>query len=138
MKPIVHFSDQFFENVTISFQNWAAPYRAKHVEGGIGFDLRYRTFRIASGSSRESWFIVMHPGLAITDIDQSRADMEAFIRNSALEERHARFLADYIKPVFLSEELVGEGIEAAWRLGQTRSENITFNKWTQLQIAIDT
>lgn len=133
MKPIVHRSDRFFDNVTISFQNWAAPYRAKHVEGGIGFDLRHRTFRIASGSTRESWFIVMHPGLAITDIDQPQAEIEASIRNSALEDRHARFLAEYIKHVFLCEDLVGEGIEAAWRLGQSRCENITFNKWATFQ-----
>lgn len=133
MKPIVHRSERFFDNVTISFQNWAAPYRAKHVEGGIGFDLRHRTFRVASGSTRESWFIVMHPGLAISDIDRPRAEIEASIRNSALEDRHARFLAEYIKYVFLSDDLVGEGVEAAWRLGQSRSENITFNKWATFQ-----
>ena len=69
MKPIVHSSPRIFDNVTISLQHWAAPYRAKHIQGGIGFDLRHRTFRIASSSSRESWFIVMHPRLAISDID---------------------------------------------------------------------
>ena len=37
----------------------------------------------------------MHPGLAILDIDQPRAEIEASIRNSALEDRHARFLAKY-------------------------------------------
>lgn len=133
MKAIVHRSARFFDNVTISFADWRAPYRAKHVEGGIGFDLCHRTFRIACGASREAWYIVMHPRIAISEIDPSQAQVEASIRNSALEERHARFLAEYIKEVFLGEDLVGEGVEASWRLDQRRNQNITFNKWTSFQ-----
>ena len=133
MKAIVHHSARFFDNVTISFADWRAPYRAKHVEGGIGFDLCHRTFRIACGASREVWYIVMHPRLAISEIEPSQAQVEASIKNSALEERHARFLAGYIKDVFLGEDLVGEGVEASWRLDQRRSQNITFNKWTSFQ-----
>jgi hypothetical protein len=133
MKPIVHRSAPFFGNVTISFGDWRAPYRAKHIEGGIGFDLCHRTFRIACGASRESWYIVMHPRLAISEIEPSRAQVEASIKNSALEKRHARFMVEYIKEVFLGEDLVGEGVEASWRLDQRRSQNITFNKWTSFQ-----
>jgi hypothetical protein len=133
MKPIVHHSARFFDNVTISFGDWRAPYRAKHVEGGIGFDLYHRTFRIGCGASREAWYILMHPRLAISEFEPSRAQVEASIKKSALEERHARFLADYIKQVFLGEDLVGEGVEASWRLDQKRSQNITFNKWTSFQ-----
>jgi hypothetical protein len=133
MKAIVHRSARFFDNVTISFADWRAPYRAKHVEGGIGFDLCHRTFRIACGASREAWYIVMHPRIAISEIEPSQAQVEASIKNSALEERHARFLAEYIKEVFLREDLVGEGVEASWRLDQRQSQNITFNKWTSFQ-----
>ncbi|KAM0714630.1 hypothetical protein Q7P37_009926 [Cladosporium fusiforme] len=133
MKVIVHRSARFFDNVTISFADWRAPYRAKHVEGGIGFDLCHRTFRIACGASREAWYIVMHPRLAISEFEPSQAQVEASIKDSALEERHARFLAEYIKEVFLGEDLVGEGVEACWRLDQRRSQNITFNKWTSFQ-----
>jgi hypothetical protein len=113
MKPIVRCSARFFDNVTLSFAHWRAPYRAKHVEGGIGFDLCHRTFRIACGASREVWYIVMHPRLAISEFEPSRAQVEASIRNSALEEKNARFLAEYIKEVFLAEDLVGEGVEAS-------------------------
>jgi hypothetical protein len=55
----------------------------------------------------------MHPRLAISEFKPSRAQVEASIRNSALKERHVRFLAEYIKELFLAKELVGEGVEAS-------------------------
>ncbi|KAL3291336.1 hypothetical protein RB213_001794 [Colletotrichum asianum] len=39
---------------------WLAPYGVKHVSR-IPFDVTRRTFRIAQASTRETWFIVMHP-----------------------------------------------------------------------------
>ncbi|KAL6406206.1 hypothetical protein AUP68_10375 [Ilyonectria robusta] len=50
----------FFDNITISLRHWQAPYSAKHVEG-IPFDLAGCTFRLATGATREAWFVVMHP-----------------------------------------------------------------------------
>ncbi|KAH6977667.1 hypothetical protein EDB80DRAFT_826309 [Ilyonectria destructans] len=58
-RPICR-SSHFFDNITISLRHWHAPYSAKHVQG-INFDLGNRTFRIATGATREAWFIVMHP-----------------------------------------------------------------------------
>ncbi|KAJ9413529.1 hypothetical protein FOXG_21479 [Fusarium oxysporum f. sp. lycopersici 4287] len=49
----------FFDNITISLRDCCAPYSAKHVQG-IHFDMSGRTFLIATGATREAWFIVMH------------------------------------------------------------------------------
>ncbi|KAJ0267435.1 hypothetical protein COL940_014372 [Colletotrichum noveboracense] len=45
-RPILRPDGPIFDNITVSFQRWSAPYGAKHV-GGIPFDMMGRTFRIA-------------------------------------------------------------------------------------------
>jgi hypothetical protein len=46
---------------------------------------------------------------------------------------HARFLASYIKGIFLIGELLGEGVEPSWKLDGPHTQKITFNKWTTFQ-----
>jgi hypothetical protein len=46
---------------------------------------------------------------------------------------HAEFIAEFIKFVFLSAELLGEGIEASWKLGGHHTTDIALNQWTIFQ-----
>lgn len=137
LKAITQSNDRFFDNVTISFRNWRSSYSCKHIHG-FSFDLQHRTFRLATAATRESWFIVMHPsGPVLTELPSSRREQrkrsEESSKSSALQLSHAQFLATYIKQVFLSDELLGEGVEASWVLDGQQSQNITFNKWTTFQ-----
>ncbi|KAI3573578.1 hypothetical protein IWW34DRAFT_886964 [Fusarium oxysporum f. sp. albedinis] len=113
----VYFANHFFDNITISFRHWSAPYSAKHVQG-IDFDLSGRTFRIATGATREAWFIVMHPS--------QRAA-------GANNPRRALMLASYIKDILLEGELLGEGVEPRWALGGKETQMIAFDKWVTFQ-----
>jgi hypothetical protein len=136
LQPITQPSNRFFDNITVSFRNWRASYSCKHTHG-LPFDLEHRTFRLATAATRESWYIVMHP-IAITADEllsrgERRKRLEKSSQSSALELRHAHFLATYIKRIFLIGELLGEGIEPSWRLDGSHSQNITFNKWTTFQ-----
>lgn len=121
----------FFDNITISLRHWQAPYSAKHVEG-IPFDLVGRTFRLATGATREAWFVVMHPIQAPPPRPNGRRAGRAQ-RGSALVRHHAEVLASYIKAVFLHGELLGEGIEPSWVLGGQHSQMIAFSKWATFQ-----
>lgn len=137
LHAITRQNESFFDNITLSFQHWRASYSAKHVHG-FHFDLQHRTFRIASASSRDSWFIVMHPTANImTELPSSRREQrqrdEASSASSALQYHHAQFLARYIIDIFHMEELVGESVELSWTLDGPQSRNITFNKWTIFQ-----
>ena len=137
LKPIIRPNDHFFDNVTVTFKNWRAPYSSKHLHG-LPFDLQHRTFRLATGATREAWFIVMHPiAPPVAELVSSRRErrkrLEKSSQSSALEVDHARFLAEYIKQVFLDGDLLGEGIEPSWRLDGLQVQNITFNKWTTFQ-----
>jgi len=139
MKPLTQASDRFFDNVTLGFRNWRSSYSHKHIHG-FSFDLRHRTFRLATAATRESWFIVMHPtGRVMTELASSRRDQrhqaEDAAKSSALQYSHAQFLAGYIKQLFLLNELLGEGVEASWVLDGPHVQNITFNKWTTFQEA---
>ena len=124
--------------MTISFKNWRAPYSNKHIHG-LSFDLEHRTFRLATAATRESWFIVMHPVANAPEELLSRSERrkrrEKSSQCSALQLRHAQFLASYIKEVFLIGELLGEGVEPSWRLDGPHTQKITFNKWTTFQEA---
>lgn len=115
LQPITKRSDQFFDNITITFRNWHAPYSSKHLHG-IPFDLQHRTFRIAIAASREAWFIVMHPVVAqIRELPDSQQEhkkrLEKSSRSSAMLTHHARQLASFITQVFLTGELLGLGVE---------------------------
>ena len=137
LHAITRVNERFFDNVNVSFHHWRASYSAKHVHG-LHFDLQHRTFRIASAATRESWFIVMHPIVnSMTEMLQSQQEqrrrMEESSGSSALQYHHAEFLASYIKEIFHVEELLGEGVEASWKLDGAQSQNITFNKWTIFQ-----
>ncbi|PON20237.1 hypothetical protein TGAM01_v210879 [Trichoderma gamsii] len=115
LRPICRES-HFFDNITISFRQWQAPYSAKHAEG-IPFDLAGRTFRIATGATREVWFIVMHP---TSEQSQAPAPSSQKIKGkqrSALARHRAETIACYITDVFLRGELLGEGVEPGWVLG---------------------
>lgn len=131
LRPICRES-HFFDNITISFRQWQAPYSAKHVEG-IPFDLAGRTFRIATGATREVWFIVMHP---TSEQSQAPAPSRQKIKGkqrSALARHRAETIACYITDVFLRGELLGEGVEPGWVLGGQQSQTIAFGKWVTFQ-----
>lgn len=115
LKSITQPSARFFNNITISFKNWRAPYAVKHSHG-LPFKLDNRTFQLATTATRESWYIIMHPIVApVTELPSSRRERskrrEKSIQSSALRIHHAQFLAAYIKQVFPISELLGEGIE---------------------------
>lgn len=129
LQPITRRSERFFDNVTISFHHWQAPYSAKHVQT-MPFDLTNRTFRLATGATREIWFLVMHP---VRLAGTGRPPRDAARRGSAVAKHHAESLASYIKSVFLTGELLGEGIEPSWTLGGQQTQTITYNKWTAFQ-----
>ncbi|KAL3290659.1 hypothetical protein RB213_003213 [Colletotrichum asianum] len=107
-----------FDNITVSFQRWSALYGAKHVSG-IPFDVTGRTFRIAQASTRETWFIVMHPAG----------------EKSGMPMPLACELASYITGVFQSPALLGEGIQRSWRPGGQESQRISSNRWMAFQEA---
>lgn len=137
LKPLTRPTDRFFDNVTITFRNWRASYSGKHVHG-LPFELEHRTFRLATAATREAWFIVMHPIHATaTELPLSRRERqkreEKSFQLSALRTHHAQLLASYIKDVFLTGELLGEGVEPSWSLDGSISQTITSNKWTAFQ-----
>ncbi|KAG6105358.1 hypothetical protein E4U14_005154 [Claviceps sp. LM454 group G7] len=129
-----------FDNVTFTLHQWQASYSSKHVNSSLPFELTGRTFRLATGSAREVWFIVMHPVQdEITELPGShrtgagrRRQAETGER-SAMQNDHAEALATYIKQIFQEGELSGEGVEPSWKLGDRRSQNITFQKWSIFQ-----
>src|SRR5439155_334795 len=49
LKPITQHSDRFFDNVTVTFEHWHAPYKAKHQD--LPFELDHRTFRLAKAAT---------------------------------------------------------------------------------------
>ncbi|KAF9770111.1 hypothetical protein IL306_012386, partial [Fusarium sp. DS 682] len=123
----------FFDNITISLRHWCAPYSAKHVQG-IHFDMSGRTFRIATGATREAWFIVMHPDqTGQSSSDRPRKSGASSQTKTALTYNRAILLASYIKDVFLRGELLGEGIEPRWKLGGAEAQMIAFDKWVTFQ-----
>lgn len=135
--PITHRSG-FFDNVTFSLRYWQAGYSSKHVSASLPFDLTHRTFRIATGASREVWFVVMHPLTAAAPElpapgAQRRRRQDSSVTRSAMERHHAEALADYIKGLFLDGELVGEGVEPLWALGGSQSRQLSYDKWSAFQ-----
>ncbi|KFY66249.1 hypothetical protein V496_02126 [Pseudogymnoascus sp. VKM F-4515 (FW-2607)] len=136
MKPITRASDRFFDNVTVTLKDWHLPYQGKH-HYKLHFDLKNRTFRVATAATRETWYIVMHPIVApVMELDGSRRkrlERQAKpCRSSALLIHHAQAMASHIKHVFLSRKLFGE-LEASWGLNSTLSQKLTCNKWTKFQ-----
>ncbi|KAL7754791.1 hypothetical protein ACKLNR_015277 [Fusarium oxysporum f. sp. zingiberi] len=130
-RPICR-SSHFFDNITISFRHWSAPYSAKHVQG-IDFDLSGRTFRIATGATREAWFIVMHPSQRAAGANNPRRRHDTTHTRTALVQGRALMLASYIKDIFLEGELLGEGVEPRWALGGKETQMIAFDKWVIFQ-----
>ncbi|KAF4469664.1 hypothetical protein FALBO_3433 [Fusarium albosuccineum] len=128
----------FFDNVTFTLRYWHSSYVGKHVTTNLPFDIRNRTFRIATAASRELWFIVMHPLRSQMDDlsgsqGQRRQRQKASRRSSALERHHAKALAEYIISIFTDGELLGEGVEPSWGLNDRRSSSISYDKWTTFQ-----
>ncbi|EGU74076.1 hypothetical protein FOXB_15413 [Fusarium oxysporum f. sp. conglutinans Fo5176] len=130
-RPICR-SSHFFDNITISFRHWSAPYSAKHVQG-IDFDLSGRTFRIATGATRQAWFIVMHPSQRAAGANNPRRRHDTTHTRTALVQGRALMLASYIKDIFLEGELLGEGVEPRWALGGKETQMIAFDKWVIFQ-----
>ncbi|GKU14711.1 unnamed protein product, partial [Fusarium langsethiae] len=120
LRPITRRSG-FFDNVTFTLRYWHSSYAGKHVSTNLPFDIRNRTFRIATAASREVWFIVMHPVQSQMDDlsgshGQRRQRQKASRQSSAVERHHAKALAEYIIEVFTDSELLGEGVEPSWGL----------------------
>ncbi|KAL7916943.1 hypothetical protein ACQKWADRAFT_317722, partial [Trichoderma austrokoningii] len=137
LRPITSGSG-FFDNIMFTLQHWQAPYSSKHAISSLPFELTGRTFRLGTGSTREVWFVVMHPVQNdMFELPHSRAELRrqknAPGRGSAMKRHHAEELATYIKQVFLLGDLLGEGVEPSWRLGERRSQHLTGDKWTSFQ-----
>ncbi|RTE73082.1 hypothetical protein BHE90_012476 [Fusarium euwallaceae] len=137
LQPITRRSG-FFDNVTFTLRHWHSSYVGKHVTTNLPFDIRNRTFRIATAASRELWFIVMHPVHSQMDDlsgsqGQRRQRQKASRRSSALERHHAKALAEYIIGIFTDGELLGEGVEPSWGLNDRRSSSLSYDKWTTFQ-----
>ncbi|KAL3291617.1 hypothetical protein RB213_015082 [Colletotrichum asianum] len=115
-RPISRHSRPIFDNITMSFQRWSAPYRAKHVSG-IPFDVTRRTFRIAQASTHA----------------QRRREQAG--EKSGMPMPLACELASYITGVFQSLALLGEGIQRSWRPGGQESQRISSNRWMAFQEA---
>ena len=89
-------------------------------------------------SSREKWFIVMHPimlpAVELLSSRQERLKKQARSSQlSALTPHHARVLASYIKDVFQTGELMGERVEPSWTLNSAVSQTLTCDTWTIFQ-----
>ncbi|KAJ9413916.1 hypothetical protein QL093DRAFT_2569888 [Fusarium oxysporum] len=106
----------FFDNITISFRHWDG-----------------RTFRVATGATREAWFIVMHPNQRTAGANNPRRRHDATHTRTALVQGRALMLASYIKDIFLRGELLGEGVEPRWALGGKETQMIAFDKWVIFQ-----
>ncbi|KAG7402837.1 hypothetical protein Forpe1208_v016711 [Fusarium oxysporum f. sp. rapae] len=137
LRPITRRSG-FFDNVTFTLRYWSSSYAGKHVSTNLPFDIRNRTFRIATAASREIWFIVMHPIQSqIDDLSgshgQRRKRQKASRRSSAVEKNHAKVLAEYIIEIFTDGELLGEGVEPSWGLNDRRTSSLSYDKWTIFQ-----
>ncbi|KAL3290980.1 hypothetical protein RB213_002100, partial [Colletotrichum asianum] len=138
-RPISRHSRPIFDNITMSFQQWSAPYRAKHISR-IPFDVTRRTFRIAQASTRKTWFIIMHPVTGeISELPSSTADAqqrrEQAGEKSGIPMPLACKLASYITSVFQSPALLGEGIQRSWRPSGQESQQISSNRWMAFQEA---
>jgi hypothetical protein len=138
LRPIASRSERIFDNVTVTFQRWGAQYSSKHTTSSLTFDLAGRTFRFATGATREVWFIVMHPlQTPIRKLPQTTKERrqrgDASAQRSAMERHHAEVMASYIKDQFLDGELLGEGIEPSWKLDGSQSQTISYNKWATFQ-----
>jgi hypothetical protein len=138
LRPIALHSERIFDNVTVTFQRWGKEYSSRHTTSSLTFDLAGRTFRFATGATREVWFIVMHPlQTPIRKLPQTPRDRrrrgDASAQGSAMERHHAEVMASYIRDLFLDGELLGEGIEPSWRLDDPQSQTISYNKWAAFQ-----
>ncbi|KAG8664931.1 uncharacterized protein FPOAC1_012908 [Fusarium poae] len=128
----------FFDNVTFTLRYWHSSYAGKHLTANLPFDIRNRTFRIATAASREVWFIVMHPMESQMDDlsgshGQRRQRQKASRQSSAFERHHSKTLAEYIVEVFTDSELLGEGVEPSWGLNDRRTSILSYDKWTTFQ-----
>ncbi|KAK1839923.1 hypothetical protein CCHR01_17456 [Colletotrichum chrysophilum] len=138
-RPISRHGSPIFDNITVSFQRWSAPYGAKHVSR-IPFDVAGRTFRIAEGATRETWFIVMHPVTGeVSELPSLTADArrrrEQAGEKSGMPMPLACELASYTTGIFQSPALLGEGIQRSWRPGGQESQRISSNRWMSFQEA---
>lgn len=127
----------FDHSFTLGLHMWGTPYSGKHIRG-IDFDIENRTFCLGKASSRELWFIVMHPvAPQMTSLNGTRAqrrrDRNKRSARSAMEVQHATQLSRYIKSVFMSRGLLGEGIERGTPLAQRRSQTMSLRKWAEFQ-----
>lgn len=136
LRPITRANGRFFDNVVVTFKDWLKPYPAKH-HFKIPFDLKHRTFRLATAATRETWYIVMHPIVApAVELLGRGARLKKVARSSkasALRVEHARALASYIRWVFRAADLAGERVEPLWTLGSPLSQILTGNRWTTFQ-----
>ncbi|KAL3290671.1 hypothetical protein RB213_009689 [Colletotrichum asianum] len=114
-RPISRHNRPIFDNITMSFQRWSAPYRAKHVSR-IPFD-----------------FIIMHPVTGeMSKLPSSTADAQQRRKQAGEKSRMpmplACKLASYITSVFQSPALLSEGIQRSWRPGGQESQRISSNR----------
>lgn len=113
LRPITSRSG-FFDNVTFTLRYWHTSYAGKHVSTKLPFDLRNRTFRIATAACCEVWFIVMHPVQSqMDDLSGShgqRRRQKASRQSSAVERHYAEALAEFIIEIFTDGEPWARGL----------------------------
>ena len=136
LRPITRTNERFFDNVVVTFKDWHRPYPAKH-HFKMPFDLKHRTFRLATAATRETWYIVMHPIVApaveLLGRGARRKKEARSSKASALRLDHAQALASYITWVFQTADLAGERVEPLWTLNSSLTQTLTANRWTTFQ-----
>lgn len=130
MKAISKRSSHFFDNIEISFRAWHSTYSNKH-SPSLPFPMAGRTFRLATASSREHWYIVMHPraGSSGRNNGEGRPQTQA----TAMARHHADAMASYVRDVFAKPGLSGLGINDQWTLGGERSKKLSTADWSLFQ-----
>lgn len=130
MKAISRQSSHFFDNVEVSLRAWHSTYSNKH-SPSLPFPIAGRTFRIATASSREHWYIVMHPKPGSST--GRSAGQPAQTQVTALARHHADAMVSHIRDIFAGSGLSGLGINDQWTLGSERNKKISMADWGLFQ-----
>lgn len=132
MKAISKPTSHFFDNIDVSLRGWHSTYSDKH-SPSLPFHIAGRTFRVATASSREHWYIVMHPKAGI--IGGNNAGRPPQTQVTAMARHHADAMASHIRDVFAGPGLSGLGINDQWTLGSDRSKKLSIADWGLFQTA---
>lgn len=130
MRPISKPSSHFFDNIEVSLRTWHSTYSNKH-SPSLPFAMAGRTFRLATASSREHWYIVMHPNSSNENSNTTWQQPQT--QSTALARHHAEAITSHIRDVFSGPGLSGLGINNQWTLGGERNKKISMADWRLFQ-----